>query len=407
MKRIVSMLAAVIACTAAGAQTIDDILGQVGENNLTLKALQQQLEAGADANLAEARLEGPEVEFGYLFGEDGRRRHDFGVSQSFDFGALTGARKRLALGQNELLALEYRTSRRDILTQARLTQARKLVYRIVNCNALIAEYTRRADNARAVEQAYRSGYEKGEFSVIDYRKAAVGLAEAEGTLRLCEVERDGLLAELKNLNGGEEIEAELKNLNGGEEIEITACEQETVLLPGSFGQWLEQASGKSSALEYVRTSTSNSEKQLILSRSEAFPSLSVGYKSEVVPGEGFRGVSVGVSIPLWSAGKKISSAKKQLEAARLAEQDALVQFRTNAENLYEKAVGLAESAAGYALLTDSDEGLRDLQKALDSGQMSLLDYMNEISYFYSSRELALQTQLEYLLAVADLMALEM
>ena len=389
MKRILSMLAAAIACTAAGAQTIDDILGQVGENNLTLKALQQQLDAGADANLAEARLEGPEVEFGYLFGEDGRRRHDFGVSQSFDFGALTGARKRLALGQNELLALEYRTSRRDILTQAR-----KLVYRIVNCNALIAEYTRRADNARAVEQAYRSGYEKGEFSVIDYRKAAVGLAEAEGTLRLCEVERAGLLAELKNLNGGEEIE-------------ITACEQETVLLPGSFGQWLEQASGKSSALEYVRTSTSNSEKQLKLSRSEAFPSLSVGYKSEVVPGEGFRGVSVGVSIPLWSAGKKISSAKKQLEAARLAEQDALVQFRTNAENLYEKAASLAESAAGYALLTDSDEGLRDLQKALDSGQMSLLDYMNEISYFYSSRELALQTQLEYLLAVADLMALEM
>ena len=389
MKRILSMLAAAIACTAAGAQTIDDILGQVGKNNLTLKALQQQLDAGADANLAEARLEGPEVEFGYLFGEDGRRRHDFGVSQSFDFGALTGARKRLALGQNELLALEYRTSRRDILTQAR-----KLVYRIVNCNALIAEYTRRADNARAVEQAYRSGYEKGEFSVIDYRKAAVGLAEAEGTLRLCEVERDGLLAELKNLNGGEEIE-------------ITACEQETVLLPGSFGQWLEQASGKSSALEYVRTSTSNSEKQLSLSRSEAFPSLSVGYKSEVVPGEGFRGVSVGVSIPLWSAGKKISSAKKQLEAARIAEQDALVQFRTNAENLYEKAASLAESAAGYALLTDSDEGLRDLQKALDSGQMSLLDYMNEISYFYSSRELALQTQLEYLLAVADLMALEM
>lgn len=389
MKRIVSMLAAVIACTAAGAQTIDDILGQVGENNLTLKALQQQLAAGADANLAEARLEGPEVEFGYLFGEDGRRRHDFGVSQSFDFGALTGARKRLALGQNELLALEYRASRRDILTQAR-----KLVYRIINCNALIAEYTHRADNARAVEQAYRSGYEKGEFSVIDYRKAAVGLAEAEGTLRLCEVERDGLLAELKNLNGGEDIV-------------ITACEQETVLLPGSFGLWLEQASGKSSALEYVRTSTSTSEKQLKLSRSEAFPSLSVGYKSEVVPGEGFRGVSVGVSIPLWSAGKKISSAKKQLEAARLAEQDALVQFRTNAENLYEKAASLAESAAGYALLTDSDEGLRDLQKALDSGQMSLLDYMNEISYFYSSRELALQTQLEYLLAVADLMALEM
>ena len=75
--------------------------------------------------------------------------------------------------------------------------------------------------------------------------------------------------------------------------------------------------------------------------------------------------------------------------------------------LYDKAVGLAGSAAGYSLLLDSKEGLEDLRKALDSGQMSLLDYMNEISYFYSSRELALQTQLDYMLAVADLMALEM
>ena len=389
MKRMTMLAAALLLCAAAEAQNIDDILGQIAENNLTLKAMQQQVEARGDAILAEVSIEGLEIEFGYLFGDDGRRRHDFGVSQSFDFGALTGARRRTALGQNELLAIEYRANRRDILTTAR-----KLVCRIIHSNALIAEYREQADNARTVEQAYRSGYEKGEFSVIDYRKAAVSLAEAEGNLRLLELERDGMLAELRNLNGGNEID-------------VTACEQETVLLPGSFEQWLEEASEKSSALDYLRAATSLSEEQLRLSRSEAFPSLSIGYKSEVVPGEGFRGVSVGVSIPLWSAGKKISSAKKQIEAARTAEQDALIQFRTNAEMLYDKAVGLAGSAAGYSLLLDSKEGLEDLRKALDSGQMSLLDYMNEISYFYSSRELALQTQLDYMLAVADLMALEM
>ena len=198
-------------------------------------------------------------------------------------------------------------------------------------------------------------------------------------------------------------------MNGGEAIDISACEQETVLLPGSFEQWLDEAAEKSSALNYVRTATDISEQQLRLSRSEAFPSLSLGYKSEVVPGEGFRGVAVGISIPLWSAGKKISSAKKQIEAAKTAEQDALVQFRTNAENLYNKAMRLAESAAAVtaAANLESAGGPDDLRKALDSGQMSLLDYMNEIGYFYSSRELALQTRLEYMLAVADLLALEM
>ena len=82
---------------------------------------------------------------------------------------------------------------------------------------------------------------------------------------------------------------------------------------------------------------------------------------------------------------------------------------------------LAESAAAVAVAADLESaatssaasgsaiagGLDDLRKALDSGQMSLLDYMNEIGYFYSSRELALQTRLEYMLAVADLLALEM
>ena len=171
MKRILTLLAALLAYSAAGAQNIDEILSQISDNNLTLKALQQQVDAQGDANLAESSLEGPEIEFGYLFGDDGRRRHDFGVSQSIDFGTLTGARRKAALGQNELLRLEYRASRRDVLTSAR-----KLVYQIIHRNALIAEYGQRVENARTVERAYRSGYEKGEFSVIDYPKAAVSLA---------------------------------------------------------------------------------------------------------------------------------------------------------------------------------------------------------------------------------------
>ena len=389
MRRTALFLAAALACAAAQAQNIDEILAMISDNNLTLKAMKQQVEASSEANLADAALASPEIEFGYLFGEDGRRRHDLGVSQSFDFGDLTGARRKAALGKNTLLSLEYRASRRDILTQAR-----KLVYQIINRNALIEEYTTRAENARKIEQAYRKGLESGEFSIIDYRKASASLNEAEGRLRLCETERDGMLAQLKNLNGGNPVS-------------VTATSQETVLLPASFEQWLEEAARRSSTLEYVRSSTMVSEQQLKLSRSEALPSLSLGYKAEVVPGEGFRGLSVGISIPIWSAGRKISSAKKQLEAAQTAEQDALIQFRTNAKALYDKAESLAGTAGGYGSPEEYRQTLSDLGKALESGQMSLLDYMNELSYFYGSRELQLQTQLEYMLAVADLFSLEM
>ncbi len=372
-----------------GEQELEALLDEIAGNNLGLQAIAGRNEAAADANLSVSALPDPDLEFAYLFGTDNVRRYDFSLSQSFDFGALSGRRRKSAFTQNELLELEYRSSRREIVTAAR-----KLICEIVYRNALIEEYRLRAENAASVEQSYRSGFEKGEFSVIDYRKAAVSLAEAQGQLDLMTVERDALLAELKTMNGGLEIN-------------IAATDMSLPLLPDSFDEWLDEAAEKNSALNYVRSASSLSELQLKLARSEALPSLSIGYMAEIVPGSEFRGVSLGLSLPLWSSSKKISGAKKELEAARTAEQQALIEFRTSAEALYAKVLALASSAASYELAMNSDDGLDELRTALDAGQISLLDYITELGYYYSAKELALQAKLQHALAMAELLALEM
>lgn len=378
-----------LSCMGATAQNTDEILAEISNNNLSIKALQEDIAARSDLNLSETALPDPEVEFGYLFGYDNARRHDFGVSQSFDFAAISGARRQTALQENRMLDLELRIARRDILTSAR-----KLVSEIIFRNALIEEYSLRVEHARTIEAAYRRGFESGEFSITDYRKAAVNLAEAEGRVSVLDIERKALLAELAGLNGGMEIA-------------VPALENEPVLLPDSFEEWLAGASENSSALSYVKNATDLSQRQLRLSRSEALPSLSLGYFQEVLPGEAFRGIKLGVSIPLWSSGKKISSARKQLDAARISENDAVVQFRVNAGSLYEKALQFKNTADRYRTLANPDEGIREQKKALDAGQISLLEYMTEIAFYYDTRELYLQAEKDYMLAVADLLALEM
>lgn len=390
MKRLIliSLAALGLSLRLSAQGSMNEILTQIEENNLTLQSLSRELEALGELNLSESSLDALEIEFAYLFGEDSRQRYDFGVSQSFDFANLFGTRRNFALGKNELLSLQYRVERREILNSAR-----QLVARIIYGNALVKEYALRVEHAQEIEQAYKTGYEKGEFSIIDYRKAGVFLSEAQSQLRLKTIERDACVAELIKLNGGRELE-------------IIDKEQEFVLLPGNFEDWLDLASESSSILNYVKTETSVSKQELKLNRNELLPTLSIGYTSEIVPGEAFRGVSLGLGIPLWSAGKKISSAKKRVEAAEIAEREALIKFRTDAQALYNKVMQLSE-AFGQKEFGDTKQALEDLRKALDGGQLSLLEYINELSYFYSSRELALETELEYALSLSELLALEM
>lgn len=369
---------------------IEAVLAEIEGNNLELKALTAEIEALEADNLAGSALRDPEIEFAYLFGPaDIGRRRDFSVSQSFDFASLSGARRNAALQKNDLLALQLRSARRDILTSAR-----KLICEIIARNALISEYCLRAERAAIIEDAYRKGLESGEFSILDYRKAAVELAEAEGNIELLEAERNSLTAELTALNGGREI-------NIGDKVHMLRR------LPGTFDEWIDEAADRSSSLAYMRTAVRLQETQLKLSRSESLPGLSVGYMSELVPGEEFRGVKIGISIPLWSSSRKISGARRQLEAARISENLAVTQFRIKAQSLYDNALRLRKAADKYDTLARMDDSRRDLEKALSAGRISLLEYMSELSFFYKTLELAIDTEKQYNLAVADLLALEM
>lgn len=388
IRRYIPVAAALLLCLGAGAQSSQEIISKVEANNLSLKALQQQIAAETEDNLASAALTDPSVEFGYLFGLEGMNKHTLSVRQSFDFGSLSGARKTAALTRNELLTLEYRAARRDVLTRARTLLAEITYY-----NALIEEYSIRLDYARQVEQAYRTGCEQGEFSILELRKASVSLAEAEGLLELAQVERYALVSELTALNGGESIE-------------IVSSEQERVMIPGSFDEWIGSAE-QSSVLEYVRKQVSLSEQQLKLTRNETMPNITIGYMEEVLPIEAFRGPTIGISIPLWSSSRKVSSAKAQVQAAKAQEKNVYAEFYAQAKALYNKALRLGETSNKYNSLTAPEESLRDLKTALDAGEISLIDYIAELSFYYDTRELALRTERDYLIAVAELKALEM
>jgi len=390
------LLLAALCGHSAGAEglpetSVESILSEIESNNLSLKALRNKADAEAQESLSEAALPDPEVEFAYLFGagENNPRRRDFSISQSFDFASLSGSRRAAAQKGASLAELEYRAARKDILTQAR-----KLIIEIVSLNALVQEFEVRLRHASAVEKAYALGLEKGEFNIIDYRKAALNLTSTESELQRLFSERETLL-----LN--------LKALNGGSPVEVNDTEQSIPLLPEDFEQWLSEAAEENSSLKYMNENTALEEEKLRLTKNETLPAFSVGYMAELIPGEEFRGVKVGFSLPLWSSSRKLQGAKGSLSAARLSESAERTRFRANAEALFAKAKSLGETADKYKALSSTEQVCSDLDKALEVGSISLLEYMTELSFYYEAKQKALELERDYAATVAELLSLAM
>jgi outer membrane protein TolC len=160
-------------------------------------------------------------------------------------------------------------------------------------------------------------------------------------------------------------------------------------------------------LQYVNGQIAIGNQQVKLNRALGLPKFSAGYISEKIVGEHFQGVTVGVSVPLWENKNRVKEAKAQVRAAESALEDNKVQFYNRLQSLYLKASAMQQSAqkVRQSLSAYSNEPL--LKKALDAGEISLLNYLLEIEYYYDAMNRVLEAERDYELATAELSAVEM
>jgi outer membrane protein TolC len=150
-----------------------------------------------------------------------------------------------------------------------------------------------------------------------------------------------------------------------------------------------------------------SKQQVKLSRAQALPKLSAGYYSERILGEKLQGAVIGISIPLWENRNTVKQAKAGVLSSESALEDSRIQFYNRLQSLFNQSVGLREAAQKYrdALSSYSNEPL--LRKSLDAGEISLLDYLLEVEFYYDAFNNMLEVERDYALAVAELTAIEL
>ncbi|MDU1890664.1 MAG: TolC family protein [Dysgonomonas sp.] len=387
MKRILFIIITVSYAVFMNAQsTFDNILQSIEANNTTLKAYMEQAKADKIANKTGINMENPEVEFAYLWGspsEEGKRK-DLSITQSFDFPTAYRYKSQLSDGKNVQVDLVYEQQRRVVLQQARLLCV-ELAYQM----KINQQLTERANYAKELSDAYQKRFDQGDIDILERNKTKLDLLNSEKALQVNEVEINTL-------------KAELQRLNGEQPIVIASMEYPGFIFPLSFIEWFDKVKDNNPSLRIAEQEIALSKKQEQLTKALNLPKFSAGYTSERVAGTTFQGVSVGISIPLWEGKNTVKHQKAQTVASQMQYDDTKIQFRNALKNQHDKASKLGILLKEYQNALDVTNNRDLLKKALDKGQLSLINYLLELSVYYETVDKYLETERDYQLAIADL-----
>lgn len=385
MKPIIYILLSVLALSAQAQVSFDNVLKEIEMNNTTLKAYREKANADKIGNKTGINMANPEVEFGYLWGSPSGEgnRVDLNVTQSFDFPTAYRYKTQLSDGKNQQVDMIYDQQKVEILQQARLICV-ELVYQ-TKMNKILSD---RLKQARELSDAYQKSFDQGNIDVLERNKTKLNLLNAEKALQINEVDLNLSKSELQRLNGG---------------LDITEFNRyPDFTFPLNFIEWFAIVKANNPSLRVAEQDVALSRKQEQLTRALNLPKITAGYASERVSGTTFQGVSVGVSIPLWEGKNTVKHQKAQTVALQMQHEDSELQFRNTLKNQYDKAKKLSLLLKEYedALSVTSSQDL--LKMALDKGQLSLINYLLELSVYYETVDQYLETERDYQLAVAEL-----
>ena len=362
-------------------------MAQIAQNNTTLKALHRQMQASVLANGSNLSLTDPEAEVAYLVGtpKGVPNRTNVSLTQSLDWDVLLGRRRALAKANNQVAYNDYRLAVQQVLTEAD-EQFTTLVY----YNKLCGELSQRQTLAEEIERLYQQKFERGDINQLEVNKVRLNASVSRADWARANNERQQILANLQRLNGGHAVA-----------FTDTVYPLAGKALPPLVD--FQSALAGSLAVQTAQAAVAQREAEIKVAKAEGLPALTVGFQGEYIKQNNYSGLSLGFTVPIWgNSRKKIRKAEAELAANRLTVDDVIYQERAQVAKLYASAQQLQQAANALQKdmqLMNNDQLLR---RSLELGQISLLDYLLELSFYYTARTSQLEAERDAQLAVSAL-----
>ena len=376
---VITLLASTV-LSASGQHSIDGVLSSIEANNKELQANKQltaskKLEVKLDNNLAD-----PSVSYVHQYGnrEGMGMQGELVASQSFDFPTVYAQRSKLIKSQAVGFDRQGAEFRQQILLQAK-----EVCLDLVLLNQQKALLDQRRENAEQLAALYATRLESGDANILETNKINLELLNAKTEARMNESARIAKLQELTTLNGGIAIEFN----------DTTYAPVEDIL---SFEELCQEAVTSNPQLLTLKSEQVTARRRISVNKSKGLPGFELGYRLNTASGgERFNGFLVGVSIPLFSNRNNVKQAKAQALYTDLQLESTTTAIESELHQLYNQSVALRTSMDEYNTVLKSQNSLALLNKAIQTGQISMIEYFVDITTLYQSMQNYMQLQNEY------------
>lgn len=372
---VVNVLAASL---AYGQDAVTAALHAVEENSKELKARReltstQKLEANTGKYLAN-----PTVEYSYEWGSPSSvgTSNELVIKQQFDFPTTYASKSRLANLRSSMYDQEGAAFRQDYLLEAKL-----LIVELIGLRRQQQFLKEQVVNAENLSKFYATKMKAGEANVLESNKIDVELINARAVLDVNVAAADAAFKQLELLNGGAPLSFDAVDYPQLQNLPVDSLVRRNL--------------ESNPNLKSLEGGIGVAAKEVSLARALSLPKFDLGYRQNITDNDKFRGVVVGLSIPLFENKNTVKRAKAQYQLAQVQLESSQVKLANEVQQRYQQAVALREAASRLRERFTSIDGAKFLNKALNAGEISVTTYFVELASFYQSRQALLDMEKEY------------
>lgn len=385
MKTTIIFAAALAFGMNAGAQSINDILKSVEQNNKELQAMNERGKAQALDIDAQNNLSDPSIEYSPFFakGVSGVASSELVVKQGFDFPTLYAARSKSGKLQKDVVNLDYLASRCNILLSAK-----QLCLDLILLNQEHELLEKRRKNAEELLAMYETRMKNGDATILELNKVKMDRMNVQTEVTQNETAHQTALQSLLALNGNMPLEFDQKDYPASQAVV-------------DYEALYDKAVASELTLRSARADVLASEQNVKVNKQNWLPKFEVGYRRNTDGPDASNGFMVGASFPLFSGRNKLKSAKAKLQESTLQLDNVKVQTENNVRSKVNEMKQLRKAADTYdtALLNSTLDLLR---KAVEGGELSIIEYYVEADAIYKNLQTQMQLENKYQKAYAEL-----
>jgi cobalt-zinc-cadmium efflux system outer membrane protein len=357
--------------------TIDKVLSEIEKNNKSLMTEKQHWEAQKLSYKTGLTPENPKAELDYMKGrpEGAGNQQDFAITQGFDFPTSYGKRKSVSNEQITNADHKFNSTRQEVLLEAKL-----LCIEYVFRNKYEQELEKRLQTADNLLQATDKSTAQGESNILDLNKVRLLQLEIRNQVDL-------------NTTIIKTTQHKLDEMNGGVPIDLSQLVYPAIdeLPPFEILDSLIEANDP--VVKAIQQEKQISQGQVALIRSLSLPKLEGGYHRQSILGQTYEGFHVAMTVPLWENKNRVKTQQARLVHSELQIQDHRTEHYYRNKELYEEYLHWRNTFSQYqSILGANNEEL--LSRALEHGQINLIQYLMETRYFYDAINRSLEAERE-------------